>query len=192
MPTRWIVLGAIISISVLGAAGGRELARVGVHQGYTPVQPIEFSHQIHAGREKVPCLYCHFGATRSRHAGIPPANVCMNCHSLLAKETVELRKLKDALELRRPIAWVKVHNLPDFVYFNHSQHVLASVACQECHGPIETMARVRQEAPLTMGWCIGCHRQRGVGAVPAPPNVEKAALKRPKAIEGIDCGKCHY
>jgi len=168
----------------------RELSLVGIHQGYSPEQPIAFSHQLHAGQSKVPCLYCHFGALQSRHAGIPPANVCLNCHGLLAKETRDLRRLKEAVELQRPIGWIKVHNLPDFVYFNHSQHVVAGgVACQECHGPVETMVRVRQTAPLTMGWCLDCHRRRHVGE----PQVKVAAASRAHPLgSGLDCGKCHY
>ena len=97
-----------------------ELSRVGVHRGYEPAQPIAFSHKLHAGDSKVPCLYCHGGARTSRHAGIPPLNVCMNCHSILGKQTVEIEKVKEAVQRGKAIAWVKVHNLPDFVYFNHS------------------------------------------------------------------------
>ena len=170
---RRLGLAAFLSTGALGVVTARELSRVGISQGYQPLQPIAFSHRLHAGDAQVPCLYCHFGATRSRHAGIPPSAVCMNCHALLANETEELRKLKDAVEQRRPLAWTKVHNLPDFVYFNHSQHVNASVACQDCHGHVERMSEVEQVAPLTMGWCLDCHRQRATAA-------------------GLDCGKCHY
>ena len=169
---------AALTCAIVTAVAARELAHVGVHQGYAPPQPIAFSHKLHAGDFHVPCLYCHFGARTSRHAGIPPANVCMNCHGLLQKQTMDLELLKELIDQRRPIAWVKVHNLPDFVYFNHSQHVTAGVECQTCHGHVERMARVEQQAPLTMGWCIDCHRQRRTNV-----NVPAANL---------DCGKCHY
>jgi len=205
---RRLGLAALLSTALLGAVTARELSRVGVRQGYQPVQPIAFSHRLHAGENKVPCLYCHFGATRSRHAGVPPAAVCMNCHALLARETPEIRKLKDAVEQGRPLAWVKVHSLPDFVYFNHSQHVLGAVACQQCHGPVESMVRVRQDMPLTMGWCLDCHRRSGVtpsetrsvashGSAVAVAFADTAHA-RPEALQperprpGLDCGKCHY
>ena len=177
---RWLVLSATAIVCLISAGlGAYELSRVGVHQGYAPEQPIAFSHELHAGDSKVPCLYCHSSARTSRHAGIPSVNVCMNCHSMLTKQTVDIERLKEAVQRRQPIMWTKVHNLPDFVYFNHSQHVLSDVACQTCHGPVETMARVRQHAPLTMGWCIQCHRSRQ-GSDPHPP------------AANLDCGKCHY
>jgi nitrate reductase gamma subunit len=212
---KWMLAGGAgaLGVALLAAGVGRELSLVGVHQGYAPEQPIAFSHQLHAGDNKIACLYCHFAATKSRHAGIPPANVCMNCHAILRTETAEIAKLKEAVAQNRPIEWIKVHNLPDFVYFNHSQHVLSSVACRECHGAVETMTRVRQEKPLTMGWCLDCHRHRSRGpAVPqtavagltsAPPgrgaNVALAASqpmasdpRRQPPLPGLECGKCHY
>jgi hypothetical protein len=172
---------AVAFASTVAASGvvAYELSRVGVHQGYAPEQPIAFSHKLHAGDSQIPCLYCHFGARTSRHAGIPPLNVCMNCHGILRTQTVEIEKLKEAVQRRQPIAWVKVHNLPDFVYFNHSQHVTGGVSCAACHGPVETMARVGQYAPLTMGWCL--QRRH------AWSHVDSDA-----PFPGQDCGKCHY
>jgi hypothetical protein len=180
MSLKWPLAVSLVSLVPLGGVAALAMTRVGIHQGYRPSQPIEFSHLVHAGQNKVACLYCHFAATRSRHAGIPPASVCMNCHSLLATQTAELAKLTEALAQRRPIQWTKVHNLPDFVHFDHSQHVLSAVACAECHGAVEAMDRVRQEAPLTMGWCLDCHRQRAAAASIHAP------------IPGLDCGKCHH
>ncbi len=167
----------------------QESRRVGSNQGYEPDQPIAYSHKVHAGDNKIPCLYCHFGAEQGRHAGIPPANVCMNCHSKIKKDSPEIVKLREAIDKNQPIDWIKVHRLPDFAYFNHSQHVTANVPCQECHGPVETMTRMRQDQPLTMGWCISCHRERGI----MPPE-EHQDLNRDKtkAIGGMDCAKCHY
>jgi hypothetical protein len=185
----------IVGFLVLGlgtAVVAREISRIGIHQGYSPSQPIAFPHKVHSGDNKVPCLYCHFGARTSRHAGIPPASVCMNCHSMLEKQTVEIEKLKEAVQEQRPIVWVKVHNLPDFVYFNHSQHVNSGVVCQSCHGPVEKMDRVEQISPLTMGWCLGCHRDH---ANLPTGSFQRAALslsERPKPTAGLDCGSCHY
>lgn len=182
-----------IALGVAMAAGGvaaRGLSRVGVHQGYAPEQPIAFSHRLHAGDSQIPCLYCHAGARTSRHAGIPPLNVCMNCHAILARQTVEIEKVKEAVQRRQPIAWIKVHNLPDFVSFSHAQHVTGGVECGSCHGRVDTMVRVRQEAPLTMGWCLACHEARG-------PDLARArraggSHEDPHApFPGLDCGKCH-
>lgn len=184
------------------------------HQGYEPVQPIAYSHRLHAGELQIPCLYCHAGAEKSRHAGVPAASVCMNCHRFVtaplgairaedrqaSKEgrparpivSSELKKLYDALGLDaslkrdpsrtpRPIAWTRVHNLPDFVYFDHRAHVGAGVTCQRCHGPIETMERVRQTADLRMGWCVNCHRDAAAHGVAG------------RAVQpSIDCSTCHY
>ena len=187
MKKIFISLGIIGLIAVAGALIVRGARSVGVNQGYEPDQPIAYSHKIHAGENKIPCLYCHFGAEKGRHAGIPPANVCMNCHKKIKTDSPEIKKIKEAIEQGRPIAWVKVHRLPDFAYFNHSQHVaVGKITCQECHGPVESMTRMRQEKPLTMGWCIDCHRQKGI----TPP--EGHLSDRGKAIGGLDCAKCHY
>jgi hypothetical protein len=186
-----VAASGLLGATALGGATAWQLSRVGIHQGYAPRQPIAFSHQLHAGESKIPCLYCHSAARKSRHAGIPAANVCMNCHGVLAKETVEIQKLKVLVEQNRPIEWVKVHNLPDFVYFNHSRHVLAAVSCEECHGAVETMPRVRQTAPLTMGWCLDCHRQRALPPPAASLRTSAAPARHPPSA-GLDCGKCHY
>jgi len=153
----------LVGLTALGLAGYgsvSQIRRLGVHQGYAPEQPIAFSHKVHAGDNQIACLYCHFGARKSRHAGIPPASVCMNCHSMLEKQTLETQKLQETVQLARPVAWTKVHNLPDFVYFNHSQHVLSDVACQRCHGPVETMDRIVPVVEVNMGFCVECHTQR--------------------------------
>jgi hypothetical protein len=187
-----VIAGAVIALGLAGGGGAWEMSRVGVHQGYSPDQPIAFPHKVHAGDNKIPCLYCHYAARTSRHAGIPPANVCMNCHNILEKQTVEIEKLKEAVQRQSPIRWVKIHNLPDFVYFNHSQHVQSDVACQRCHGPVESMVRVEQFAPLNMGWCLQCHREHA--KVPTG-DLERATASldhRQKPAAGLDCGSCHY
>jgi cytochrome c3-like protein len=186
----------VIGIVIVGVAAWQVVARMshlGVQQGYGPAQPIAFSHKLHAGDNKIACLYCHYGARTSRHAGIPAPSVCMNCHSLLEKQTVAIERIKEAVQVERPIlAWVKIHNLPDFVYFNHSRHVSKGVACQKCHGAVETMERVQQVAPLTMGWCLDCHREHA--GVPTA-TLKRAALRLsqlPPLATGLDCVSCHY
>jgi hypothetical protein len=187
-----LVLCGVVGLGLVSGLGAWQLSRVGIHQGYAPEQPIAFPHKVHAGDNKIPCLYCHYAARTSRHAGIPPASLCMNCHTMLEKQTVAIEKLKEAVQQQRPIAWVKVHNLPDFVYFNHSQHVLSGVACQRCHGPVESMDRVQQVAPLTMGWCLQCHREHA--NIPTV-DLQRAALSlshKQKPVAGLDCASCHY
>ena len=186
-----VALG-LVAVAAGGGLLARGAQRIGVNQGYEPAQPIAFPHKVHAGDNKIPCLYCHAGARTSRHAGIPAASVCMNCHGLLEKQTVEIEKMKEAVAQRRPIAWVKVHNLPDFVYFNHSQHVQSGVACQRCHGEVEKMDRVGQVKPLTMGWCLGCHRENAHVPTNTFVRVATNVAARQKPFAGQDCTSCHY
>lgn len=192
MPRLSFILLVAAILGPAAALGLREVSRLGVHQGYSPEQPIAFSHRVHAGENQIPCLYCHYAARTSRHAGIPPLDVCMNCHAMMEKQTAEIAKLKEAVQQGRPIAWVQVHRLPDFVRFDHSRHVLSGVACGRCHGPVERMERVRQEAPLTMGWCLECHRERA--GLPAL-GIERALRHlggTVKRAAGLDCSACHF
>lgn len=215
--------GLVVVIVVLIFIGGVKdtwenvFDKVGVAQGYQPTQPIAFSHKIHAGEQKIDCNYCHSGARHSKTSGIPSANVCMNCHTYINEGTQtgtkEISKIYEAVgydpETRaykenyeaKPIEWVKIHNLPDLVYFNHAQHVTAGKQeCKTCHGPIEEMEVVEQFAPLTMGWCIECHRKTEVNTDnPYYENLnerwaekfhgEKITVDK---IGGLECGKCHY
>jgi len=156
------------------------------NQGYQPQQPIDYSHAVHAGANSIPCLYCHFGAEQGRHAGIPPAKICMNCHTHVRTDHPEVKKVAEAMSSSTAIAWVRVHRVPDHVYFNHSVHVQKDVACQTCHGPVESMGRVEQWSTLAMGWCIDCHRTEGkppTGTLPGAPV---------RANELTDCGVCHH
>jgi hypothetical protein len=202
-------------------SGGRfawnELLAVGVQQGYQPEQPIAFSHKIHAGENGVDCNYCHSGARHSKSAGVPSVNVCMNCHTYINSGTIsgteEISKIYNAIGFdpesktyiegyeQKPIKWVRIHNLPDLAYFNHSQHVnVAGVECQTCHGPIEEMAVVEQYSPLTMGWCIECHRETKVDLDnPYYHDLNENWVKKyhgedmtAEKIGGLECGKCHY
>lgn len=209
----WVLAVALFGSLALWVPKAGQVRAPGNQQGYEPDQPIAFSHRLHAGELGVDCLYCHWGAEKSRHAGIPAASVCMNCHRFVMapwgavraedeaarKEnrpprlvvSPELAKLYRALGLApdgtltqvaqpQPIAWVRVCRLPDFVYFDHRPHVAAGVACQTCHGPVETMERTRQVRDLSMGWCVNCHRQKretGAGV---------AAQAR------TDCAVCHF
>ncbi|SDS43822.1 quinol:cytochrome c oxidoreductase pentaheme cytochrome subunit [Polaribacter sp. KT25b] len=206
------------------------LFKVGVDEGYSPLQPIAFSHKIHAGDNKIDCQYCHTSAKHSKTSGIPSVNVCMNCHkniSEVAEDTKvewdgvtygkpeldkEIAKIyeavgwdNDILEYTgntKPVKWVRIHNLPDFVYYNHSQHVtVAGLECQKCHGPVEEMDEMRQFSPLTMGWCIDCHKETKVDLkgndyyekiheeLAKKYNVDQVTIAQ---LGGKECGKCHY
>lgn len=210
-----LLLAAGLVVSLLLLANSLANVRIpGNQMGYEPVQPIAFSHRLHVGELQVSCLYCHAGAEQSRHAGIPAASVCLNCHrfvtatlgAIRAEEEAakkekrkaqrvvspEIQKIYDALALDgnlqrdpgkspKPITWTKIHNVPDFVYFDHRPHVAAGVPCQQCHGAVETMDRVGQAQPLTMSWCVNCHRtatQTGIAGRPVNAS--------------IDCARCHY
>ncbi|MCF8274157.1 MAG: c-type cytochrome [Flavobacteriaceae bacterium] len=201
------------------------LMQIGVDQGYQPIQPIHFSHKIHAGDNAIDCKYCHSSARVSKTSGIPSLNVCMNCHKSIYEykgETTpeyskefydgEIKKLyaaagwDDAAQQytgnSQPVKWVRIHNLPDFVYFNHSQHVsVAGIECQTCHGPVQEMEIASQFAPLTMGWCIDCHRTTNVKVednayytkiheeLSKKYGVDKLTAAQ---MGGLECGKCHY
>jgi len=131
------------------------------NEGYKPKQPVAFSHKMHAGKQKIPCLYCHASAERSRHATVPSANVCMNCHAVVRTDRPDIQKLTELYNADKPIPWVRVHRVPDYVYFSHRWHVAKGFPCQKCHGPVEKMDEVRQVSSLKMGWCVDCHRQNG-------------------------------
>ena len=202
------------------------LMQVGIDQGYAPIQPIHYSHKIHAGANQIECKYCHSSARVSKHSGIPSLNVCMNCHEYIAEYngeedlengytrdfyTNEIKKLYSAVGWdeenqvytgnTKPVKWVRIHNLPDFVYFNHAQHAqVAKIECQTCHGPVEEMEIMYQYSPLTMGWCIDCHRESNVDKdneyyqkvhdeLSKKYGVEKLTVAQ---LGGIECAKCHY
>tara|TARA_B100001250_G_C19794644_1_gene788184 strand:+ start:1217 stop:2446 length:1230 start_codon:yes stop_codon:yes gene_type:complete len=193
------------------------LSTIGVAQNYQPEQPIAFSHKIHAGEQGIDCNYCHHTARDSKHAGIPSLNVCMNCHTYINEGTVsgkeEINKIYAAVGFdpntrtyipgyeEKPVEWVRIHNLPDLAYFNHSQHVnVAGVECQTCHGPIEEMDEVYQYSKLTMGWCINCHRETEIDTEnPYYHDVHDKWIDKYHGeditvdmIGGRECAKCHY
>ena len=127
--------------------------------GYAPQQPLAFSHKIHSGDNKIGCLYCHTNAERSPFATVPTMNICMGCHNVVATGKPEVVKLRQEYEAGRPIEWIRIHDMPDFAYFSHQQHLAKGIECQTCHGPVETMERVYQARRLNMGDCVSCHRQ---------------------------------
>jgi mono/diheme cytochrome c family protein len=193
--------------------------KVGVQKGYAPTQPIAYSHELHAGKYKINCQYCHSSADKGKQASIPSASTCMNCHAhVQAKEkyngtvSPEIQKIYTAVGWdpekrayipdykKQPIKWIRIHNLPDHAYFNHAQHVkIGKVECQACHGPIETMKVVSQQRSLQMGWCINCHREAKVDVANNKyyEELHKNLKAEGKSITvaqngGLECAKCHY
>ena len=212
-----LFVGFFIAIVVLKFAFDAMMG-VGVTTNYQPEQPIAFSHKIHAGDNSIDCNYCHTSARTSKHSAIPSANVCMNCHANIVSGpttgTAEIQKIYDAIGYdpdsrtyipgyeQKPIEWVRIHNLPDLAYFNHSQHVtVGQLECQDCHGAIEEMDVVKQSSPLTMGWCIECHRETEVKMEGNDYYTEMHEKMKEKyagekitveKMGGLECGKCHY
>lgn len=221
-----VLVTAILLLLASGYFAYGFLMQVGVDQDYEPIQPIHYSHRIHAGDNEINCKYCHSAARVSKNAGIPSLNVCMNCHKNIAEvaETTatpeyskafydqQIQKLYKAVGWdqatqkytgkTQAVKWVRIHNLPDFVYFNHAQHVtVGGIECQTCHGPVETYEIQKQFAPLTMGWCIDCHRKTDVKMegneyytkiheeLSKKYGVDKLTAAQ---MGGLECGKCHY
>jgi mono/diheme cytochrome c family protein len=246
-----LVLALVVFVGYTTVNNAIDLGR---QQGYAPVQPIKFSHKLHAGLNQVNCQYCHSAAAKSKHSNIPSANVCMNCHkgvqqgpsygrkeiskiyaaigfnpdknefienyeslpraeaekiysSWLAADTEKKYSAADVKEVlaqvQQPIEWVRIHNLPDHVYFNHSQHVaVGGLECQTCHGEVQEMEVLAQHAPLSMGWCISCHREKEVNYAQNDyykiykkyhdKISEEGGKFTVEKIGGTECQKCHY
>ncbi|MBI2370509.1 MAG: cytochrome c3 family protein [Deltaproteobacteria bacterium] len=186
----WLVIAAALAVA---AAGGRVGAQWATQRD-GPVQPVAYSHKVHAGDNQIPCLFCHAEARRSPQAGIPSLQRCVGCHQITAAGRPEVKKVLQAWATKTPIAWVRVHDLPDFVYFSHAPHVRAEVTCQTCHGPVETMERVRQVATLKMGWCLECHRRPRVTTVrqaTASPQASAGPQATTEPQAPTDCLACH-
>ncbi len=207
----FLVIFVVAAISFKTVIDG--LYSIGVQQNYQPKQPIAFSHKLHAGAYEINCKYCHTGAMKGKQANIPSPNICMNCHSQIKQESPEIQKIYAAIGYdvktasytgkQKPIEWVRIHNLPDLAYFNHSQHVnVGGIECKTCHGPIDEMEVVKQYSLLTMGWCIDCHRKTNVnneGNAYYDKLVQvheaskgKGSKMKVEDIGGLECSKCHY
>jgi len=209
LKAKWIHYIVLLSgFWVIGEWTYEFTSGLGRQQYYQPDQPIWFSHRVHAGQNQIACQYCHFTAQTSKDAGIPPASVCMNCHHLVKKGritgTKEIDKIYAAIKDKKPIQWVKVHNLPDFVFFSHEQHVkVGKLECKTCHGDVAKMDQIADVKELSMGWCLDCHRSHKVQftnnkfytqykKLHAELKAGKIKDVTVKMIGGEDCQKCHY
>jgi hypothetical protein len=200
------IAGAILGFLLLGGAatalyiGHPEV----IMTGYTPVQPVPYSHKLHAGDLGMDCYYCHFTANKSAFAAVPPTETCMNCHVRVKPQSPRLQKVRDSYATGKPIEWVRVHRLPDFVYFNHQAHVTAGVSCVSCHGRVDQMIEVKQVEPLNMAFCLDCHRNPAPNVRPVDQvtNLNWKPDRDPSAIgqeiiqaRGINppehCSGCH-
>lgn len=202
-----VTIGVLVGLVLFVQKG---LYGVGVQMGYAPHQPIQFSHKIHAGEHEIDCKYCHTGVTKGKNANIPAASICMNCHRNIKTESEKIQQIYKAIDYKdyeygdniKPIKWVRIHNLPDHVYFNHQQHVVVGgLECETCHGEISEMDVVYQYSTLTMGWCIDCHRNTEVKAEDNEyydkllEYHNEKGNQEPMTVEdigGTECARCHY
>ena len=173
--------------------------------GYRPNQPVPYSHKVHAGDLGLDCRFCHTGVETSPVAGLPPTQTCMNCHNMIKADSENLTLVKESMSSGYPMQWVRVHKSPDYVYFDHSAHITAGVGCTSCHGRIDEMEIVSQEEPLSMGWCLDCHRNPDDHLRPAsevtnmswtpPANQAEFAASQKQLLDIqapiTDCTGCH-
>lgn len=198
---KWVnllVLGAPVYLIALIAYGVTpEALRI----GYQPEQPVAYSHALHAGELGIDCRYCHSVVDRSNKASVPPASLCMNCHTTVKKDSDALLPVRAAFAENEPLRWVRVTDLPDYVFFNHEAHVNAAVGCESCHGRVDQMVKVYQAESLTMEWCVSCHKDptphlrdpanvTKMGYTPTPGEGERVQ-KQNRVNPSINCSTCH-
>jgi menaquinone reductase, multiheme cytochrome c subunit len=195
-------------LALLALGGGAVAMYIGypavIMTGYTPIQPVPYSHKLHAGDLGMDCYYCHYTANKSSHAAVPQTEVCMNCHTRVKPQSPRLEKIRDSFSTGKPVEWVRVHRLPDYVFFNHQAHVTVGVSCVSCHGRVDQMVEVKQMEPLNMAFCLDCHRNPAPNIRPVEqvtnlawkPDRDPAAIGR-EIIQarGINppqnCSGCH-
>lgn len=172
--------------------------------GYRPEQPVPYSHKVHAGDLGMDCRYCHSNVERSSHANVPATQTCMNCHTLIANDSEKLLPVRESWASGEPLQWVRVHMLPDYAYFDHSAHLNAGVGCESCHGNVAAMEVVEQKKPLSMGWCLDCHRNPAPHLRPrdaltkmnwTPPQnqleLAQKIINEKQISPPLDCSGCH-
>jgi len=204
---RWpIYVGIVVVAALVGVVGffwyfgSPQYTDV----GYRPSQPVDYSHKLHAGDLGMDCRYCHTSVDKSAKAGVPPTETCMNCHTLIGTDNPKLLPVRESWANGTPIEWVRVHDLPDYSYFNHSAHVNVGVGCESCHGNVAAMEVVELKEPLSMGWCLDCHRNPAPHLRPKdqitkmnwtpPANHQEFAMQliHEKQISPpVDCSGCH-
>jgi len=195
-----VVLGGVFTVGFFWYFGSPEYTDV----GYRPLQPVPYSHKLHVGELGMDCRYCHTGVERSAVAMVPPTQTCMNCHTMVAAESVKLISVRESWADKKPLQWVRIHKVPDYAYFNHKAHISAGVGCESCHGNIAAMEVVQLEKSLSMGWCLSCHKNPEphirrpseltvMNWQPPPDQAETARqiIKEKKINPPIECSGCH-
>lgn len=164
--------------------------------GYRPQQPVPFDHKIHAGNLGIACVYCHTSVETSPHSTVPPTQTCMNCHISVKRDSPRMQLVRESHEKNIPIQWVRVHRLPDYAFFNHSRHITAGIDCASCHGEVEKQGVIVQKQPLTMGWCLTCHRDPEAHVVRTRAitgvDIDPAVLGGPIRKGPENCSSCHH
>lgn len=204
---QWLRRGAAALLCLLLAAlglGAWLFYPTQVRTGYAPVQPVAYSHKLHAGNLGIDCYYCHSTVEKSAYAAIPATEVCMNCHVRVKAQSPLLVRVRESHATGEPIPWVKVHRLPDFVYFNHQAHIASGVSCLSCHGRVDQMIEVKQVEPLTMAWCLECHRNPAPKVRPPelvtrldwkperdPAEIGRELIARHRISPPLNCSGCH-
>ncbi len=196
-----LVLGVIAPVLLFGATFivWYYFSPKNLQVGYAPLQPVPYSHRLHAGTLGVDCRYCHANVERSAHAMIPATQTCMGCHSVVKTESARLANIRASWETNKPVEWVKVHKLPEHSYFDHSVHLSVGVGCVSCHGRVDQMEVVRIDQPISMGWCLECHRNPGPNLRPKDqitnmewkPEMAPAGWKAPDVHPPQHCSGCH-
>jgi hypothetical protein len=207
----WLLVPAFCAIAV-AALGLSAYSGASSSQGFAPVQPVDFRHPRHVGQLGINCLYCHYAANKSPDPGLPAVGTCMGCHTIIQGRRAAIEGIPDPdtaairtllsyapagqADRWRPIPWVRIHKVPEYVHFPHMRHVNAGVTCQTCHGAVQTMSRVYQFASLNMGWCVNCHVRGyklsdGLLAAGDTAGARAAANVEPRKAR-YDCAACHY
>jgi len=174
-----VLIGAVLVLGLLGTAAFCALRPEFTRVGYAPEQPVPFSHELHAGQLGMSCIYCHTNVEQSPHATVPNTQTCMNCHQTIKPTSPLLSPVRESFEKGIPVEWERVHRLPDYVFFNHAQHVNRGVGCVSCHGQVNEMKVVIHEKPLSMSWCLSCHRHADTNLRP-PAEATNMSWKPPQ------------
>lgn len=204
---KYVRIGAgVIGLLLIGGGGvvGYLLSPKVTNTGYTPTQPVAYSHKLHAGNMGMDCLYCHSTVDKAAYAAIPATEVCMNCHERVKPQSPEIIKVRESYATGKPIPWVKIHRLPDYVFFNHKAHVTNGVSCVSCHGRIDQMTEVKQVKELTMAWCLECHRNPEANVRPVelvtkldwkpdrdPAEIGRELIAAKHIVPPTNCSGCH-
>jgi hypothetical protein len=200
------ITGLVIALGAVGATAAYTYYTwpTVIDTGYQPVQPIPYSHKLHAGQMGIDCYYCHSTVYKANFAAVPAQTTCMKCHMQVKKDSPRLAVLREAADTGKPIQWVQIHRLPDFVYFSHQAHLSAGVSCVSCHGRIDQMIEVKQEKPLNMAWCLECHRNPEENIRPAelvtkldwvpdgdPAEIGREIIAKKHIEPPTNCSGCH-